>query len=48
VPLPAGAIHLNQTVRSGNTITQRAVFIDLPGTSLDIVIGESKAGVACS
>lgn len=48
VPLLAGAIHLNQTTRSGNTTTQRAVFIDLPGTSLDIVIGESKAGVACS
>ena len=48
VPLLGGAIHLNQTVRSGNTITQRAAFIDLPGTSLDIVIGESKAGVACS
>jgi hypothetical protein len=48
VPLLGGAIHLNQSVRSGNTITQRAVFIDLPGTALDIVLGESKAGVVCS
>ncbi len=48
IPLLAGTIHLNQTIRSGNTITRRAVFIDLPGTSLDIVLGESKASVACS
>jgi hypothetical protein len=43
-----GLIQLNQTIRSGNTITQRALSIDLPGTSLDIVIGEAKAGVDCT
>lgn len=48
VGLAGGLIHLNHTVRSGNTITQRALFIDLPGTALDIVIGEAKAGVDCT
>jgi hypothetical protein len=33
---------------SGNSITRRAVFLDLPGTALDVVIGESKAGVVCA
>ncbi len=47
VPLLVGAIHLNQTVRTGNTITQTAVFIDLPGTALDVVLGQSKAGAVC-
>lgn len=46
--LRGGLVHFNQTIRSGNTIIQRALFVDLPGTSLDIVIGEAKAGIACS
>lgn len=45
IPLPGlGAIYANQTVTEGNTVTQRALFIDLPGTALDIALGEAKAG----
>jgi hypothetical protein len=27
------------------TLTQRAVFLDLPGTALDITIAEATAGI---
>ncbi len=47
IPLVVGALHLNQKVVSGNTITRRALFLDLPGTALDVVIGESTAGATC-
>lgn len=47
IDLVIGQIWINQTVEEQNTITQRAVFVDLPGTALDIAISESKAGIAC-
>jgi hypothetical protein len=47
IPLVVGSLSLNQQVRAGNTVTQRAVFLDLPGNLLDIAIGESTAGVVC-
>lgn len=48
IPLPGlGGLYLNQRVVEGNTIIQRAVFLDLPGTALDVAIAESKAGVGC-
>ncbi|MGQ0701048.1 MAG: LamG-like jellyroll fold domain-containing protein [Panacagrimonas sp.] len=47
VPLLVGALYLNQKVVAGSTITQRAVFLDLPGTLLDVVIGEAIAGIGC-
>jgi hypothetical protein len=45
--LGLGNLYLNQTVVVGNTITQRALFLDLPGTALDVVLGESFAGESC-
>ncbi|MGQ0618852.1 MAG: LamG-like jellyroll fold domain-containing protein [Panacagrimonas sp.] len=47
VPLLIGGLYLNQTVISGNTVTQRALFLDLPGTLLDVVVGETTAGLGC-
>lgn len=47
IPLVVGALHLNHTEVSGNTVTQRALFLDLPGQTLDVVIAEAKAGIAC-
>jgi hypothetical protein len=48
IPLVVGALHLNQRVVSGSTIIRRTVFLDLPGTALDVIIGEAKAGAACA
>lgn len=48
VPLGAGALYVNQRVVSGDTIIQRGVFLDLPGTALDVVVAESKAGMGCT
>jgi len=48
IPLVVGNLYLNQKVVSGNTITRRALFLDLPGTALDVVIGESTAGATCA
>lgn len=45
--LGLGGLYINQRIVSGNTITQRAIFLDLPGTALDVIIAESKAGVVC-
>ncbi|MGQ0701041.1 MAG: DUF642 domain-containing protein [Panacagrimonas sp.] len=47
VPLLVGGLYINQKVVSGSTITQRALFLDLPGTLLDVVIGETTAGIGC-
>ncbi|MGQ0618478.1 MAG: DUF642 domain-containing protein [Panacagrimonas sp.] len=47
VPLLVGGLYLNQTVITGNTVTQRALFLDLPGTLLDVVLGETVAGLGC-
>lgn len=47
--LGLGNIYLNQTIDEEYSLTQRAVFVDLPGDSLDITLGESKAGTtACA
>jgi uncharacterized repeat protein (TIGR01451 family) len=50
VPLPGlGAIYVNQTIlTTANTVTQRGVYVDLPGTSLDVIVAESKAGISCA
>ena len=40
-------IYVNQTVRVGNTITQRALYVDVLHGSTFITVGESEAGVAC-
>ncbi len=48
IPLLIGAVHVNQRVVQGSTITQRALFVDLPGTALDVVLAESRAGIACA
>jgi hypothetical protein len=46
--LGLGGVYLNQRVIQGNVITQRAVFVDLPGTALDVTVAESKAAITCS
>jgi hypothetical protein len=48
IPLIIGALHLNQRIEAGGTVIRRAVFLDLPGTALDVVIAESKAGASCA
>ena len=48
IPLVIGAVHINHRVVQGSTITQRALFVDLPGTTLDVVLAESRAGIACA
>ena len=46
--LGIAVIYLNQVTRSGNTVTVRSLFVDLPGTAADVVVGEAIAGSACS
>ncbi|MPZ19391.1 MAG: hypothetical protein GEV06_15965 [Luteitalea sp.] len=41
IPLVIGTLHLNHTVTTGNSVTQRAVFLDTLLT--DVIIAESKA-----
>lgn len=48
VPLLVGSLHLNQEVVAGNNIVRRALSLDLPGTALDVVLGETIAGVHCT
>jgi hypothetical protein len=45
INLVVGKLHLNQQVVVNGTLTQRAVFLDLPGTALDITIAEATAGI---
>lgn len=47
VPLLVGALHLNHEKVVGSTIMRRTLFLDLPGTALDVTIGETKAGITC-
>jgi hypothetical protein len=50
IDLPAGlgVIWANQVVNNPDgTVTVRALVIDLPGTALDIVLAESRAGIGC-
>jgi hypothetical protein len=44
IPLVVGTLHLNQTVVSGGLVTQRAAFLDLPGTANDVAVAEVTAG----
>lgn len=49
IPIPGvGGVYVNQRVVSGSLIIQRAVFVDLPGTALDVVVAESKARMTCA
>jgi hypothetical protein len=48
VPLVVGALYVNHQVKVGNTVSHAAVFLDLPGTLLDIKIAEATAGVVCN
>ena len=48
IDLVLAKIYLNQQVKTGNTIIERAMFIDLPGTTNDIAIGQSIAGENCT
>jgi hypothetical protein len=48
LPLGLGAIYVNQQVKTGNTIVRRALFLDLPGTFLDVVVAQASAGVSCT
>lgn len=47
LPLGIGTLYLNQRAVSGTTITMRTLFLDLPGTALDVILGESVAGAVC-
>jgi hypothetical protein len=47
IPLVIGTLYLNQRVVTATGITERAVFLDLPGTALDVVIGASSVAPRC-
>jgi hypothetical protein len=47
IPLVVGTLYLNQRVTTATGITERAVFLDLPGTALDVVIGASSVAPRC-
>ena len=48
VPLLIGALYINQEVRIGTAVSRSAVFLDLPGTLLDVKVAEATAGVVCN
>lgn len=45
--LGLGTLYLNQRVTSQTGITQRALFLDLAGTALDVIVGESTVNPYC-
>lgn len=45
--LNLGTLHVNQSVQTENTVTQRSLFLDMPGTFLDLVIAQASAGTSC-
>lgn len=47
IPLAVGTLYLNQRVTTATGITERAVFLDLPGTALDVVVAESTVAPRC-
>jgi hypothetical protein len=47
IPLGIGTLSLNQTVVVDDVLTQRALFLDLPGEDLDVVLGEATRGFRC-
>jgi hypothetical protein len=46
LPLGLGGIYVNQQVATATSITQRALFIDLPGTFLDVIVAQASTGCA--
>ena len=43
------SVYVNQTVKVGNVVTQRALVVNIGGDPAnDIVFGQAVAGVACS
>jgi hypothetical protein len=44
LPLGLGGIYINQQVSTATSITQRALFIDLPGTFLDVIVAQASTG----
>ena len=44
LPLGLGAVYVNQQVKTATSITQRALFIDLPGTFLDVIAAQASTG----
>jgi hypothetical protein len=47
IPLVVGTVYVNTRIVSGSSAHAWTVIVDLPGTALDVVLGESKARVAC-
>jgi hypothetical protein len=47
IPLVVGSLRINELASTGSSITRRVLDLDLPGTALDVVLGESRAGVVC-
>lgn len=47
IPLAVGTLALNQATTAGGVITQRTLVLDLPGSALDLTIGETTAGMPC-
>lgn len=47
IPVASGFVHLNHKVVSGGAVIQRALFLDLPGTSNDVILAETTVGVVC-
>jgi hypothetical protein len=45
LPLLIGTLYVNRVIVEGDEVVAQAVFLDLPGSGLDLVIGESRAGV---
>jgi hypothetical protein len=44
LPLGLGAVYVNQQVATPTSIVQRALFIDLPGTFLDVIVAQAATG----
>lgn len=42
--LGVGTLYLNRTIRTGDSLTRRAIELDRPGTQPDIVIAEARVG----
>ena len=48
IDLGIGKLHLNQQAVVDGTLTQRTLFLDLPGTILDVIVGEVTVGTRCN
>ena len=47
IPLGLGVLYLNHQVKTATSVTQRAVFLGMPGTQNDVVLGEAVAELTC-